>query len=126
MPAKTVGWLPGGHAVIRATGGADMPRCGEHEAGCCYKWLGDPLLHVRPPLRPPPATRRAKGCLCASCDAVRPEEEVGCSEGPYFTPMGLAGPPNTCESGARFHRGTSDLSWCHLFLSLLFGKLALS
>lgn len=35
-------------------------------------------------------------------------------------------PPNTCESGARLHRGTSDLSGCRSFLSLLFGKPALS
>lgn len=76
----------------------------------------------------PAATRRAKDFLCASCEAVGPEEEAGCSEGTCFTPTGLAGPPppNTCESGARLHRGTSDLSGCRSFLSLLFGKPALS
>lgn len=39
------------------------------------------------------ATRRAKDFLCASCEAVGPEEEAGCSEGTCFTPTGLAGPP---------------------------------
>lgn len=107
-----------------------MQRCREHEAGCRYKWLRETHFSVFDPdpgRHPPPAAFTVcKGLSCASCEAVGPEEEAGCSEVTRFTPTGLAGPPNTCESGARLHVETSDPRRCHLFLSLLFGKLALT
>lgn len=53
----------------------------------------------------PAATRRAKDFLCASCEAVGPEEEAGCSEGTCFTPMGLAGPPQTPANLERGYTG---------------------
>lgn len=51
------------------------------------------------------ATRRAKDFLCASCEAVGPEEEAGCSEGTCFTPTGLAGPPQTPANLERGYTG---------------------
>lgn len=53
----------------------------------------------------PAATRRAKDFLCASCEAVGPEEEAGCSEGTSFTPTGLAGPPQTPANLERGYTG---------------------